>query len=758
MPNEAVRVVIRCRPLNEKERTDGRKTIVEMNTSEGSIRLHNPKGDSSEAPKTFTFDQVYDTDSKQIDIFDITAKGIIDSAMEGYNGTIFAYGQTGTGKSFTMQGRDEPPELRGITPSSFNYVFEKIGSIESTHQYMVRASYIEIYNEEIRDLLSKDHTKRLELKESPDKGVYVKDLIQFVAKGVEQLNSVLKVGGSHRVVGATAMNDDSSRSHSIFTLTIECVEKFDGKNSGDSHIRMGKLNLVDLAGSERQNKTGATGDRLKEGIKINLSLTALGNVISALVDGGKSGHVPYRDSKLTRLLQDSLGGNTKTVMVANIGPADWNFDETLSTLRYANRAKNIQNKPRVNEDPKDAMLRTFQDEIKRLKALLASRGGTSAGGAGGGGGKARERVVEVGDDVEAVKAKMRKELEEKMKASLSEEALVEAKAQAEAEAKSSLEAIAADGTKSDEQRRQAKKALKGQKEEMGAMMAAVENDLKAKADLEARILEMESKVVSGGENLLDKVDDLKKRSEDLKRQGEIAKRQGEEMKRRQQEIEEQHMDAEARYSTLEEEVQVKGRQLKKLFEKYQSKKAEMGDLQEQFQREREGMLEDYRILTQQIKLKNLIIACFIPPDYQDKIMQHCHWQDYEGAWNIDFLNYAGNAIRAHQEMHAHDAAHGATSEEEKLANVYFSYAQLVDDNAPSGAAAASGGRRVGGIKGKEKRAAGGSDPTNIGTLREQLAYNEKEDKARRREEASTPKARGLVKDTQDPRLRRPTGK
>jgi kinesin family protein 3/17 len=287
---------------------------------------------------------------------------------------------------------------------------------------------------------------------------------------------------------------------------------------------------------------------------------------------------------------------------------------------------------------------------------------------------------------------------------------------------------------------------------MGAMMEAVERDVKEKADLMAKIAAMESKVVSGGENLLDKVDDLKKRSEGLKRQAEVAKRQEGEMKRRQQEIEMQHMDAEARFSSLEEEVQVKGRQLKKLFEKYQSKKAEMGDLQEQFQREREGMLEDYRILTQQIKLKNLIIACFIPPDYQDKIMQHCHWQDYEGAWNIDFLNYAGNAIRAHQEMHAHDAAHGGTSEEEKLANVYFSYAQLADEGAP----AHGGGKRVGGIKGKEKKASG--DPTNIGTLREQLAYNEAEDKARRREEASTPKARGLVKDTQDPRLRRPTGK
>merc|ERR1719454_302387 len=167
------------------------------------------------------------------------------------------------------------------------------------------------------------------------------------------------------------MNQDSSRSHSIFTIVIETSEVgADGK----PHIRAGKLNLVDLAGSERQGKTGATGERLKEATKINLSLSALGNCISALVDG-KSSHVPFRDSKLTRMLEDSLGGNTKTCMIATCGPADYNYDETLSTLRYANRAKNIKNKPKINEDPKDAMLREFQEEIARLRAKLAQSGG-----------------------------------------------------------------------------------------------------------------------------------------------------------------------------------------------------------------------------------------------------------------------------------------------------------------------------------------------------------------------------------------------
>mmetsp|Transcript_9433 Transcript_9433/g.8181 ORF Transcript_9433/g.8181 Transcript_9433/m.8181 type:complete len:178 (+) Transcript_9433:651-1184(+) len=173
----------------------------------------------------------------------------------------------------------------------------------------------------------------------------------------------LEFGRKNRAVGETKMNRDSSRSHSIFTITVEVS---DFGPDGQNHIRVGKLNLVDLAGSERQSKTQATGDRFKEAININQSLTTLGNVISSLIDP-KNTHVPYRDSKLTRLLQDSLGGNTKTVMVANIGPADWNYDETLSTLRYANRAKSIKNKPKINEDPKDAMLREFQEEIATLK-------------------------------------------------------------------------------------------------------------------------------------------------------------------------------------------------------------------------------------------------------------------------------------------------------------------------------------------------------------------------------------------------------
>lgn len=206
----------------------------------------------------------------------------------------------------------------------------------------------------------------LKIKEDPERGIYVQDLTQVICKTVPDLERLIEAGGKNRKVGETAMNKDSSRSHSIFTIYIETSEQ---GPTGDTTFKVGKMNLVDLAGSERQSKTQATGERLKEANQINLSLSALGNVISALVSG-KSKHVPYRTSKLTRLLQDSLGGNTKTIMIAALSPADYNFEETLSTLRYASRAKNIQNKPTVNEDPKDALLKKYEDEIQQLKKLL----------------------------------------------------------------------------------------------------------------------------------------------------------------------------------------------------------------------------------------------------------------------------------------------------------------------------------------------------------------------------------------------------
>jgi len=329
---ECIRVVIRCRPLAENEMKDGREVAVKMKKEQGEVQVHKPGED---VPKIFTFDSVYDWNSEQETIFLETAYPIIDNVLHGYNGTIFAYGQTGTGKTFTITGVPKDKRLRGIMPRSFESIFKQI-ECDSSREYLVRASYLEIYQEEIRDLLSKNGSKKLELKDK-DTGVYVKDLSTFVVKTPADLMDVFAEGNINRHVGATNMNEQSSRSHSVFTITIETSQVGE---DGKSHIKVGKLNIVDLAGSERQAKTGATGERLKEATKINLSLSTLCHVISSLVDP-KCTYVPYRDSKLTRILQDSLGGNTKTVMIANMGPADYNCDETISTLRYANRAKNI---------------------------------------------------------------------------------------------------------------------------------------------------------------------------------------------------------------------------------------------------------------------------------------------------------------------------------------------------------------------------------------------------------------------------------
>ncbi|XP_049514368.1 kinesin-like protein KIF17 [Dermacentor silvarum] len=363
MTQESVKVVVRCRPMNTKEREQKCQSVVRIDCVAGQCTLTNP-ADRSAPAKTFCFDGAYDHNSTTEQIYDDIVYPIVESVSEGYNGTVFAYGQTGCGKSFSMQGTPRVPQQKGIIPRSFEHVFEAIAAADSS-KYLVHASYLEIYNEDVRDLLAEDTRKRLDLKEHPDKGVYVPGLSLVPVHDVASCESVMERGWGNRSVGATLMNADSSRSHSIFTIHLEQMEL-----NARNNIRTGKLNLVDLAGSERQTKTGASGERLREATKINLSLSALGNVISALVDG-RSKHIPYRDSKLTRLLQDSLGGNTRTLMLACISPADVNYDETLSTLRYASRAKNIQNRPCVNEDPKDALLREYRQELERLKQLLS---------------------------------------------------------------------------------------------------------------------------------------------------------------------------------------------------------------------------------------------------------------------------------------------------------------------------------------------------------------------------------------------------
>lgn len=375
--------------MNDREKALNSNICIEMLAARGQVSLLAPDA----PPKEFTFDGAYFMDSTGEQIYNDIVFPLVESVIQGYNGTVFAYGQTGAGKTFSMQGIASVSEQRGVIPRAFDHIFDAVATTENV-KFLVHCSYLEIYNEEVRDLLGADSKCKLEIKERPDRGVYVAGLSMHVCHDVSTCKELMDRGFNNRHVGATLMNADSSRSHSIFTVYVEGISESNGS------IRMGKLNLVDLAGSERQSKTGATGDRFKEATKINLSLSALGNVISALVDG-KSKHIPYRDSKLTRLLQDSLGGNTKTIMIACVSPSDNNYDETLSTLRYANRAKNIKNKPKINEDPKDALLREYQEEIERLKGLVQNNNNP-------------QHVHHAHDDLDEERAKLRAEFEQAM--------------------------------------------------------------------------------------------------------------------------------------------------------------------------------------------------------------------------------------------------------------------------------------------------------------------------------------------------------
>ncbi|XP_043838292.1 kinesin-like protein KIF3A isoform X3 [Dromiciops gliroides] len=619
-----VKVVVRCRPFNEREKAMCYKLSVNVDEMRGTITVH--KTDSSnEPPKTFTFDTVFGPDSKQLDVYNLTARPIIDSVLEGYNGTIFAYGQTGTGKTFTMEGVRAVPELRGIIPNSFAHIFGHIAKAEGDTRFLVRVSYLEIYNEEVRDLLGKDQTQRLEVKERPDVGVYIKDLSAYVVNNADDMDRIMTLGHKNRSVGATNMNEHSSRSHAIFTITIECSEK---GIDGNMHVRMGKLHLVDLAGSERQAKTGATGQRLKEATKINLSLSTLGNVISALVDG-KSTHVPYRNSKLTRLLQDSLGGNSKTMMCANIGPADYNYDETISTLRYANRAKNIKNKARINEDPKDALLRQFQKEIEELKKKL-EEGEEISGSDISGSEDDEDEEAEAGEHGE----KRKKRRDQAGKKKVSPDKMVEMQAKIDEERK----ALETKLDMEEEERNKARAEL--EKREKDLLKAQQEHQ-----SLLEKLSALEKKVIVGGVDLLAKAEEQEKLLEESNMELEERRKRAEQLRKELEEKEQERLDIEEKYTSLQEEAQGKTKKLKKVWTMLMAAKSEMADLQQEHQREIEGLLENIRQLSRELRLQMLIIDNFIPQDYQEMIENYVHWNEDIGEWQLKCVAYTGNNMR-----------------------------------------------------------------------------------------------------------------
>ncbi|XP_054024652.1 kinesin-like protein KIF3A isoform X3 [Melanerpes formicivorus] len=644
-----VKVVVRCRPLNDREKATGYKMAVSVDEMRGTITVH--KTDSSnEPPKTFTFDTVFGPESKQLDVYNLTARPIIDSVLEGYNGTIFAYGQTGTGKTFTMEGVRAVPELRGIIPNSFAHIFGHIAKAEGDTRFLVRVSYLEIYNEEVRDLLGKDQTQRLEVKERPDVGVYIKDLSAYVVNNADDMDRIMTLGHKNRSVGATNMNEHSSRSHAIFTITIECSEK---GVDGNMHVRMGKLHLVDLAGSERQAKTGATGQRLKEATKINLSLSTLGNVISALVDG-KSTHVPYRNSKLTRLLQDSLGGNSKTMMCANIGPADYNYDETISTLRYANRAKNIKNKARINEDPKDALLRQFQKEIEELKKKLEEGEEISGSETSDSEEEDEDDEGEIGEDGEKRKKRRGSSSSSSSDSTCSviEKPLDKSFTNQAGKKKVSPDKMVEMQAKIEEERKALETKLDMEEEERNKARAELEKRekdlLKAQQEHQSlleKLSALEKKVIVGGVDLLAKAEEQEKLLEESNMELEERRKRAEQLRKELEEKEQERLDIEEKYTSLQEEAQGKTKKLKKVWTMLMAAKSEMADLQQEHQREIEGLLENIRQLSRELRLQMLIIDNFIPRDYQEKIENYVHWNEDIGEWQLKCVAYTGNNMR-----------------------------------------------------------------------------------------------------------------
>ena len=391
-PAGNIKVVVRVRPFNSRELDRKAKCVVQM---KGAQTVLTPTPDAARAvkgaehgAKTFAFDRSYWSFDRQDAhfagqdaVFQDLGTPLLDNAFQGYNNCIFAYGQTGSGKSYSMMGYGEQA---GVIPKVCEDMFNRIDEIQRDKNLTctVEVSYLEIYNERVRDLLNPSTKGNLKVREHPSTGPYVEDLAKLVVRSFKEIQHLMDEGNKARTVAATNMNETSSRSHAVFTLILT-QRRHDVETSMDTE-KVAKISLVDLAGSERATSTGATGARLKEGAEINRSLSTLGRVIATLADlsAGKKKNasmVPYRDSVLTWLLKDSLGGNSLTAMIAAISPADINFEETLSTLRYADSAKRIKNHAVVNEDPNARMIRELKEELAQLRSKLG--GGAGAAGA-----------------------------------------------------------------------------------------------------------------------------------------------------------------------------------------------------------------------------------------------------------------------------------------------------------------------------------------------------------------------------------------
>ncbi|VDP97682.1 unnamed protein product, partial [Trichobilharzia regenti] len=547
---------------------------VFVDVPNATIEVRNPKAKPDEAPRRFTFDSVYD--EKQ------------NFHHSGFELISF--------DEIFFPGVEDNPELRGVMPNSFDLIFDHISRSKDA-QYLVRASYLEIYKEEIRDLLRRDQSKHLEIKEKPDSGIYVKDLSSVLTRSITEIQKVMNIGYQNRAVGATNMNEHSSRSHAIFIVTVECCK----------------------------------GERLKEATKINLSLSTLGNVISALVDG-KSTHIPYRDSKLTRLLQDSFGGNSKTIMVANIGPATYNYEETINTLRYANRAKNIKNRPKINEDPKDALLREYQQEIDRLKALLRNRNAVIPKQIQKQNGRQKSQGKQMSFNGNEVDIDFTSEENGTEDDATSMENYVK-----EQQAKLSAEkdAVLNDHSLVAEEKSRLLNELKLKESKLQEEQAQTQQ-------LELKLKTMESKLLRGDQSIVEHTrmqeltlaEQRTKMAEQRRREREIVARMEEE--------EGSVANLQEGFTSLKQEVEVNTRKLKKLFEKLQEIKQETLDVQEEYTLERQEHERIQDQLTREVKLQLIILENFIPSEEKEKLEKRIYFDEETEKWQVKPLFQSTN--------------------------------------------------------------------------------------------------------------------
>ncbi|XP_014681460.1 PREDICTED: kinesin-like protein KIF17 [Priapulus caudatus] len=592
---ETVQVIVRARPMNDREKKLKCKVVLEMDAV--SCVITNPN-DKTAPPKKFTFDAAYFTDSTTEQIYSDIGFPLVENVTGGIQ---WPCSRHGAGRAALLEiyiGRRF--ESAGKGPKN-----------KSTSRCILTAGHY--------------------YKSGHKRGT---GLTMHPVHNVRECEKVMQQGWKNRSTGSTLMNADSSRSHAIFAINLEMVTT---DANDEEHIRAAKLNLVDLAGSERQAKTGATGERLKEATKINLSLSALGNVISSLVDG-KATHIPYRDSKLTRLLQDSLGGNTKTLMIACLSPADNNYEETLSTLRYANRAKNIKNKPKINEDPKDALLRQYQEEIEKLKAMLTGQAPLPI-----------DQSADHSQDIQREKERLQEEYEDKMS---------DMRVKYEKEQKSNVRlhedieklrkqyddkiSLVKDKYKSEPEQVEAT-AQDGLGEKIvvkslaGGYHSSTLSAIRDQSDALERLQELQN-IMVGGERANDVELKEKRKKKKL-----VAEKKRQKLADTIQKMDDDGIMMNV-YDSMQDELKAKSDMVDRLKKKLRNVESEVKDLQSEFEFDRTDYLDTIRRQDQQIKLLQQLLDKVQPClrrdcNYSnlDKVKQECVWDEDAQRWRLPDL-------------------------------------------------------------------------------------------------------------------------